>query len=230
MIVEINVEKRFLSGSYDPNKNQISHHLECLNHILDESNSEYDSFVFIGDFNVKVNESSMKEFCNLNGLKSLINERTCFKKPEKPTCIDIILTNQPTYFHLSTVLQTGLSDFHLLTVTEFKMGFTKSNSSMITYWDYKKFNNNVFRSEIQSLCSSEADLGFFRDSILHIFNKHGPIKEKYLRANEAPLMTEEPHVAILKRSRLGNEFLREKNQRNRDNYNIQRNLCKKLLQ
>ena len=41
-------------------------------------------------------------------------------------------------------------------------------------------------------------------------------------------MNEELYVAIMKRSRLKNKFLRQKNQANRDNYKIQRNLCKKL--
>ena len=40
----------------------------------------------------------MKEFCSLNGLKNIINEPTCCKNSEKPTCIDLILTNQPTLF------------------------------------------------------------------------------------------------------------------------------------
>ena len=156
----------------------------------------------------------MKEFCNLNGLKSLINELKCLKNPEKPTCIDLILTNRPLYSQLSTALETGFSDFHLLTVTEFKMSFTKSKPRIIAYRDYKKFNNNAFRSEIQSLCSSESS-----EDIFHIFNKHAPIKKKYHRANEARL----------KRSRLRNKLLREKNRANRDNYKIQGNLCKKLL-
>ena len=96
----------------------------------------------------------MKEFCNLNGLKSFINELACFKNPGKLTFIDLILTNRQTYFQLSTVIETGFSNFYLLTVTESKMGFTKSKPRLITYWDYKKFNSNAFISEIQSLCSS----------------------------------------------------------------------------
>ena len=32
---------------------------------------------------------------NLLYLKSLIKEPTCYKKPEKPNCIDLILTNFP---------------------------------------------------------------------------------------------------------------------------------------
>ena len=42
-------------------------------------------------------------------------------------------------------------------------------------------------------------------------------------------MTKELNVAIMKRSRLRNKFLREKNQANRDNYKILINLCKKPL-
>ena len=134
-----------MNESYNPNKNQISHHLECLNCILDECNSEYENLVLTGDFNVNVNESSMKGFCNLNGFKCLINEPTCFKNSEKPPCFDLIVTNRST-------LEIGFSDFHLLTVTEFNMDFTKSKPGTITYRDYKNFSNNSFRSEIQSLC------------------------------------------------------------------------------
>ena len=125
ILVEINLRKRkwHLNGSYNPNKSQISHHLECLNSVLKECSKKYENYVFIVDFNVSTSDSSIKEFCSLNGLKNLINELKCYKNSGKPTCIELILTNQPTLFRHSTVLQTGLSDFHLLTVTEFKMSF-----------------------------------------------------------------------------------------------------------
>ena len=113
LIVEVNLRKRkwLLADSHNPNKSQISHYLECLNSLLDEYNKKYKKHVFIGDFNVNASDSSMKEFCNLNELKNLINEPTCYKNSEKPTCIDLILTNQSTLFQHSTVLETGLSDF-----------------------------------------------------------------------------------------------------------------------
>ena len=78
---------------------------------------------------MNTSDSSMKEFCSLNGLKNLINEP--YKNSEKPTCIDLILTNQPTLFQRSAVLETGLSDFHLLTVTEFKMSFQNANPTLL---------------------------------------------------------------------------------------------------
>ena len=170
---------------------------------------------------MNTSDSSMKEFCSLNGLKNLINEPTCYKNSEKPTCIDLILTNQPTLFQRSAVLETGLSDFHLLTVTEFKMSFQKCKPRIITYRNYKNYDNDVFRSEIQTFCSlNETDLGLFKESIFCIFNKHAPIRKKYLRANEAPFMTKELHNAIMKRSRYRNKFLKDKIQISRENYKI----------
>ena len=120
LLVEINLRKKkwLLNGSYNPSKHQISHHLKCLNRLLDKHSKKYENYVFRGDFNVNT-------FCSLNRLKNLIDEATCYKNSEKPTCIDLILTNQPTLFQRSVILATGLSDFHLLLVTEFKMSFQK---------------------------------------------------------------------------------------------------------
>ena len=90
----------------------------------------------------------MINFCDLNGLRNLINVPTCYKNFDNPTSIDLILTNRPIYFQHSTVFETGLSDFHLITITEFKTSFQKREPKIIKYRDYKNFDNNKFRSEI----------------------------------------------------------------------------------
>ena len=82
-----------MNGSYNPNESKISHHLECLNSLLDEHSKKYEKYVFIDDFNVNTSDSSLNKFCSFNGLKKLINEPKCYKNYEKPTCIDLILTN-----------------------------------------------------------------------------------------------------------------------------------------
>ena len=66
-------------------------------------------------------------------------------------------------------------------------------------------------------------------TVFHLFNKHAPIKRKYIRANETPFMTKDLHKAIMKRSKLRNNFLKSRNLSNRKNYTSQKNLCKKLL-
>ena len=90
-----------------------------MNRLLEEYSKKYDNYLFIGDFNVNTSDRSRKEFCSLNGLKNLINEPTYYKKSAKPTCIDLTFTNQPTLSQNSNILETGFSDFHLLTVNEF---------------------------------------------------------------------------------------------------------------
>ena len=57
-------------------------------------------------------------------------------------------------------LETGL-DFHLLRVTEFKMSFQKCKPHIITYRNYKNYDNDVFRSEIQSFLN-ETYLGLLK--------------------------------------------------------------------
>ena len=99
----------------------------------------------------------------------------------------------------------------------------------INYRDYKNFDNEKFRSDIWKMNLNTTDLEGFMKTVFHIFNKHAPIKRKYIRANEAPFMTKDLHKAIIKRSKLRNKFLKSRNLFKWKNYTSQRNICKKLL-
>ena len=92
---------------------------------MDEFGKNYDNAIFLGDFNTYVNDNAMTSFYSLDDLTSLIDKPTCYKYPDKPTCIDLILTNCPNYFQQNNVFETGLYDFHMIVVTESKMGFQK---------------------------------------------------------------------------------------------------------
>ena len=45
---------------------------------------------------------------------------------------------------------------------------------------------------------------------LTILDKHAPIKKNYLRANHANFMTKQLRKAIMKRSKLRNDFLKDR--------------------
>ena len=122
--VEINLskKKRLLCSSYNPKKSNRTH-LECLNKSLALHLLKYEHFLVLRDFNVCVEYSSMSVICDTYNLKSLIREPTCYKNPENPSCIDLILTNGPCNFQNSCVFETGLSDFHKIAVTVMKMHF-----------------------------------------------------------------------------------------------------------
>ena len=83
--------------------------------------STYENYIVLGDFNVEVDNNAISSFSDAFHLVSLIREPTCYKNPEKPSCIDLILTNKPHSFQNSGVIETGLPDFHRMTVTITKM-------------------------------------------------------------------------------------------------------------
>ena len=87
-----------LSCSYYPSKSNIVSHLEHLRRSLDLYPVNYDNLLLMGDFNLNTSELNMKGFCGSYGFKSLIKVSTCFKNPENPSCIDLILTNHPLSF------------------------------------------------------------------------------------------------------------------------------------
>ena len=117
--------KLLINCSYKPNKNNIKYHLEIISKALDAFSTKYKNIILLGDFNVCVDDETMRNFCNSYNLKSLIKQPTCFKNPENPSCFDLILTNKPRSFQSTCVIETGLSDFHRMTVSVLKTHFPK---------------------------------------------------------------------------------------------------------
>ena len=86
----------------------------------------------------------MENFCGAYHLHNLINGPTCFKNPDKPSCIDLLQTNFPKSFLKSQTLETSLSDFHKLMLTVLKIQYKKQKPLVVTYRDYKNFSNESF--------------------------------------------------------------------------------------
>ena len=233
--VEINLRKKkwLLCCSYNPHRNSISSHIDFLRRELDLHSSNYENFILLGDFNSEMTDKNLKDFCNLYLLKNLIKKPTCFKNPESPKTIDLILTNRPRSFCNSDTLETGLSDFHKLTVTVLKMFFKKQSPNVISYRNYKNFSNDSFRTNLINEISSngilEGDLTGFLDACKKSLDYQAPRKKKYTRANQASFLTKEINKEIMTRSRLRNKFLRCRSDENKKAYNEQRNHCVKLV-
>ena len=98
----------------------------------------------------------------------------------------------------------------MLTVTELKMEFQKLKPQVIIYRNYKNFDNDKLQVDIKTSRFDKNVVNSFKETILSIFNKYAPVKEKYIGANEAPFITKNLHEEILKRSRLRNKYLKSK--------------------
>ena len=76
----------------------IKNHLATLSNFLELQSSKYKKMLILGDFNVGIDESHIKSFRETYNFTNLIKQPKCYKNPDKPTCIDLILTNVPRTF------------------------------------------------------------------------------------------------------------------------------------
>ena len=113
---------------------------------MDSHHSNYDKILILADFNSKNIESSMHKFCNFYSVSSLCNKPLYYKNSEKSSCIDLWLTSLPR-----SAQNTGLSDFFKLAVTVLKMYFQENKSNIITYRNYKNFENVFFLGETNTM-------------------------------------------------------------------------------
>ena len=142
--------------------------------------SKYENYIVVGDFNVEVDNNAISSFCDAFDLVNFIREPTCYKNPEKSSCIDLMLTNKHHSFQNSGAIETNLSDFHRMTVTITKMTFQRLKPRIINYRDYKFFDNARYRNDLlQEIPSSYLEFndnefsGFFA-ICRTILDQHAP--------------------------------------------------------
>ena len=82
-LVEINLWKRkwLIVSLYNPHKTTISNYLKDIEKKIETLSSQYEIIILLGDFDFELRK-----------------EPTYFKNPEKPTIIDLILTDKPKTF------------------------------------------------------------------------------------------------------------------------------------
>ena len=133
--IELNLrnDKWLLNCSYNPHKNNVENYLKMLSYFLDSHSSTNEKVLILGDCNVEADDQNMKTFCDSFSLASLIKQPTCYKIPSHPKCINLILTNVPHSFQTTSVIETGISDFHLMTLTVIRKSFKMLKPRVVNY-------------------------------------------------------------------------------------------------
>ena len=122
-----------------------------LSHVskgLDKYLCYYDNILILRDVNASMSNETLKDFCEMYSFKNLITEPTCYKNPNNPSSIDVILTNQVNNFYNSTVIETGLSDHHTMTLTGVKACIPKKKPVTVIFRSYKKFVEESFKNDL----------------------------------------------------------------------------------
>ena len=74
----------------------------------------------------------MSEFLFKNDSKNLVQQKTCFKGTNNPSCIDLFVTNSPKGFQNTITFASRLSDFHKMILTILKSAFPKVRPKQIS--------------------------------------------------------------------------------------------------
>ena len=231
LFIELNLRnsKWLLFGTYHPPSQSDEYFFHQVKLGLDRYSKYYEKFILIGDFNAEESEPCLSQFLFEMNAKNIVKEPTCYKSLRNPSCIDLIITNCSSNFQNTKTISTGLSDFHKMVVTVLKNSFQRSSPKEIVYRDYKNFDRNVFRRELEKRLNAQInEYNHFEQIFLEVLNTHAPIKKKTLRANHVPYMTKTLRKAIMKRSELETKYVKSKTNENLKSYKKQRNFCTKL--
>ena len=145
--VEINLHNKWLlTCSYNPQKGNVKNQLQAICTSLEIYSSQFDHFTILGDFNVEMKNSEMKEFYKNYNLKSLIRVPACFKNPETSSCTDLILANFPRSFQSCFVVETGLSDFNKMAVAVTKSPLQKLKPRVLLCRNYNFFITKIIET------------------------------------------------------------------------------------
>ena len=149
---------------------------------MDNYYSKYDNFILLGDLHSETTVSAVKDFCEICSCKNLMKDNICFKNPLKPTSIDLIITNRPKSFQNSVKEETGLSDFHKMTLTVMRVFCKNQKPTIVIYEHYKHFSNEALMFEVKNsiiqMISENEDLDFdqFKTALDEAIERHAPNK------------------------------------------------------
>ena len=123
-----------------------------------------------------------------------------------------MITNRPKSFQESEVIETGLSDFHKMSLMVMKVFYNKQKPKIIQYRKYKGFPNEAFMHELETALArfSQISFGTFKYTVDYILQKHAPIKKRYVGENQASFINSKIHKEVMRRTRLRNKFIDSK--------------------
>ena len=105
------------------------------------------------------------------------------------------------------------------------------NLCFLKHRNYKNFDEDkfrrIFKKRLNDFSTDGITVDIFKVTFLNILNKFTPLKKKYLSADHSYFVNKE--LGNHARSRLRNEYLKDKNRAATIAYEKQRNMCVSIL-
>lgn len=112
-------------------------------------------------------------------LRNLVKQPFFLKKPQKSSCINLLLINKPNSFCGTRLVETNLSDFHKMILTAFKKKkIEKCEPKIVSNRDFKNFSNEAFQQEVLSNMNTYKDYNSFKCMLEEVINLYALEKGK----------------------------------------------------
>ena len=117
-----------------------------------------------------------------------------------------------------------------MVVTVLRKTFQRAQPKVVSYRDYKNFDNELFKSSLQNALNeiSRPDYIKFEEVFLEKLNMDAPVKQKTIRGNRALYMTNRFRKAIMRRSELETKYHKHRDIQSLRQYKKQKHFCSKL--
>ena len=171
------------------------------------------SIILTGDLNCDLMSDNprgdaLRSFCVAVNATQLIKDPTRVTNSSS-TLIDIVLSSDPGLVKDSGVLDMTISD-HFLVYAVLDLKILKPKACYITTRSYKKYNAELFSSDVSYIPwnildladSLDAKVDNFNDLFLACLNDHAPIKTFKLKRKSIPFITDDIRQLIATRNNL----------------------------
>ena len=150
----------------------------------------------------------LENVCDVFYLSDVINGTTCFTSGNKPSLVDVILTNSTSYIGKPFNFGCGLSVVHILIGVQLKLDVRLSKPRWRTYRSFRNFDVENFKCELNkrlvSLNFSEnKDVSemykTFTSITSEVTDKYAPLKKKKCLSKSVPYMNKFLKQAVYKK-------------------------------
>ena len=118
--------------------------------------------------------------------------------------------------------------FHKLVITSFRFKHNPGAPKVVFYRSYKHFKKAAFEKELFESVANTQNYTTFDDRFLNVLNKHAPVKQKTLRANNAPYMTKALRKAMMESTELATKYHKTRNLEDYERFRKHRNYVSRL--
>ncbi len=226
-------EKWFFILIYRPGSVAIRYLKSAIEYMCQRCNAEGKATFILGDINVDFLQhvTPLQDELDVFDLQNLVKGPTCFKNPENPTSVDVILTTCPRRVASSQNTNIGVSDHHNIVMGSTKMYASRCVKRHITYRSYRHFEEDKFLDDLicapfqvsQVFDDINDQLWFHNKLFDNVINEHAPLKSRIVKSRQLPYMNGELRRAINVKGMLKRKKDRYPTKENKERFKRQNN-------